>query len=96
MHRRESRGRLTEKQPLAAAGLRSSGRQHGEKIRLRENRRGRHRGRGRSPEGVTKKRGEKQIRKKQTKALWGKRLKEVREGRNVGVSGRRGRQMESL
>lgn len=34
---------------------------------------------------MTKKRGEKQIRKKQTKALWEKRLKEVREGRHVGV-----------
>lgn len=42
-------------------------------------------GRGGSPEGVTKKRGEKQIRKKQTKVLWEKKLKEVREGRNVGV-----------
>lgn len=34
---------------------------------------------------MTKKRGEKQIREKQTKVLQEKRLKEVRQGRDVGA-----------
>lgn len=52
----------------------------GEKVRIRENLAGTQRERGGYREGVTKRRGEKQIRKEQTKILRENSLKEVGRG----------------
>lgn len=52
----------------------------GEKVRIRENLGGTQRERGGCQEGVTKRRGEKQIRKEQTNILREKSLQEVGRG----------------
>lgn len=63
----------------------------GEKVRIRENLAGTQRERGGYQEGVTKRRGEKQIRKEQTNILREKSLKEVGRGEMYGC-GKEGRE----